>query len=157
MRFLAIDPSIRRIGWALFDTDAGEYNVLRNWNFGAACPPRQGRAEVMAFIKAHFSTACADHLICEMPAFFDTEKGRIAAREGHTNNLAMVIGTIYGVIPNVQLFLYTPQQWKGSIPKDVTLIRFKRTFEDNGNYNLVHDVVDAIMLLRYHMYQLTRC
>lgn len=151
MRYLSIDPSINRIGWALFDTAAGDFNQLTNWNFGQLCPPRAGTLSVkLAGIKAHFSQASADHLVCEMPSFFNSERGRIAAREGDMNKLTLVIGTIYGCVPGAELFLYTPQTWKGSVPKEITRKRFLRAFGDSGSYKLNHDIVDAIMLLRYH-------
>lgn len=151
MRFLAVDPSINRIGWALFDSQAGKFDVLDSWNFGAFCPAGQGRLEKLTHVKEYFSRGQADHLICEMPTFFESERGRIAAKEGYTNTLSLVIGTIYGVMPNVQLFLYTPQQWKGAVPKRVTMAQFRRVFSNNGHYNPVHDTIDAIMMLRYHL------
>jgi hypothetical protein len=152
MRFLAIDPSMNRIGWAVYDTDAStDFNYLANWNFGFRCPPGQGKVEKLIDIKSFFAKSQADHLICEVPAFFDSEKGRIAAKLGYTNDLTLVIGTIYGSIPDTKLFLYTPQQWKGSTPKEITLIRFRKAFTDSHKYDLMHDIVDAIMILRYHV------
>jgi len=152
MRILAIDPSVNRIGWALYDTTAKDFNSIESWNFGWFSPPDGGGlTQKMSSIKLHFSRAVADHLVCERPMFFDSERGRIAAKEGYTNNLAMVIGTIYGCLPSIQLYLYTPQQWKGSVSKEITLVKFRKIFKDKGPYNPVHDTVDAIMLLRYHV------
>jgi hypothetical protein len=151
MRFLSIDPSMNRIGWALYDTQAGGFDDLQNWSFGSLNPLGPGRANKLLSIKRFFCRSETDQLICEMPAFFESERGRIAAKEGYTNDLALVIGTIYGCIPNVELFLYRPQTWKGSVSKEITLARFRRKF-GNGKYNPDHDTVDAIMLLRYHVY-----
>jgi hypothetical protein len=151
MRFLSIDPSTTRIGWAMHDTLAGDFNNFGSWSHGWYCPPEQGSLTKKLWgIKNYFFQAKADHLICERPMFFNSEKGRIAAKEGYTNNLAMVIGTIYGCLPSIQLFLYTPQQWKGSVPKEITAVRFKKIFKYAGEMP-VHDVIDAIMLLRYHL------
>lgn len=152
MRYLAIDPSMNRIGWACYDTKAGDFNQLASWYFGTCCPPRQGGKEgTLTSVKFYFSRAIADHLICEMPTFFDSEVGRVAAKQGYTLDLALVIGTIYGCIPGAELFLYTPQQWKGSTPKRITQVRFKKAFPDSNHWIPVHDTIDAIMLLRYHV------
>jgi hypothetical protein len=160
MRYLTIDPSTNRIGWALFDTSVGDLNRLATWNFGGLCPGRQGGSLSVKLtdVKRFFSIANADQLICEVPSFFNTERGRIAAREGYTTNLALVIGTIYSCVPNTELYLYTPQQWKGTVPKSVTFKQFKRIFVDSSQYlKLNHDTIDAIMILRFHYSRINRC
>lgn len=152
LRILAIDPSMNRIGWALFEIEPDrDFDSLSNWSYGAWSPPAQGRAKILAQIKAHFSKANADHLVCELPTFFDSEKGRIAAKSGYTIDLGLVIGTIYGIVPSSRLFLYTPTQWKGSVPKRVTQSKFKRVFKVSNIGSMAHDTIDAIMLLRFHV------
>jgi Holliday junction resolvasome RuvABC endonuclease subunit len=153
LRILAIDPSIRRIGWALFEVEPDRnFDSLATWNYGTFSPPSQGRTRILADVKSYFSKSAANHVVCELPAFFESEKGRIAAKSGYTIDLALVIGTIYGITPDAKLYLYTPQQWKGSVSKGITQARFKRVFQLT-HVNLDHDTVDAIMLLRHHVTQ----
>jgi hypothetical protein len=48
--------------------------------------------------------------------------------------------------------LWTPQQWKGSVPKYVTKNRFMQTFGTPGRKLagiLSDDIVDAIMIAKY--------
>src|SRR5262245_15814991 len=78
--------------------------------------------------------ACGDicHLVIEQPTFFNSEAGRIAAREGTVIRLSIVVGYIVGRLPlnSEDTTLYTPAQWKGMVTKDITRKKFYRVFKD---------------------------
>jgi hypothetical protein len=105
------------------------------------------------------------HLVVEEPSFFNSEAGRIAVRQGHIIKLSIMLGYIMGRLelwgPDVSM--YTPAQWKGMVPKDVTRKKFFRTFTDAAGpdqYGEVphydHDTVDAIMMLHFWLTQRKR-
>jgi hypothetical protein len=106
------------------------------------------------------SCGAISHLVVELPTFFNSEAGRIAAREGHIIRLAIMLGFIMGRLdlwePDVTM--YTPAQWKGMVPKDITRKKFFRVFRDamvpdvwgrKPTYD--HDTIDAIMLLHFFL------
>jgi hypothetical protein len=106
------------------------------------------------------SCGAIEHLVVEQPTFFNSEAGRIAAREGHTIRLSIMLGYIMGKLelwePDVTML--TPAQWKGMVPKDITRKKFFRTFKDAAGmdrwgriHTYDHDTVDAIMLLHYFL------
>jgi hypothetical protein len=100
------------------------------------------------------------HLVVELPTFFNSEAGRIAVREGHIIRLSVMLGYIMGKLelwePDVTM--YTPAQWKGMVPKDITRKKFFRTFRDAGRPDAWgrtptydHDTIDAIMMLHFFL------
>jgi hypothetical protein len=96
---------------------------------------------------------CAQ-IVAEMPTFFSSEKGRIAAKEGYTINLALVLGSIIGRFDLVAeqkmpVQLYTPGMWKGQVSKEITRKKFFRTFKDASGGIYDNDTVDAIMILSF--------
>jgi hypothetical protein len=155
--FLSIDPSTTRLGWASFDSEKESFDSLVSpaWNFGTLSPPRGDHVEKLYRIREFFhQIQPPDHLVYEMPSFFADTRGAIAAREGHTINLGVVVGIAIGRFPpQTRIWPYTPQKWKGSVSKEITHARLHRAFKDADNYKMNHDVVDAIMLLRFHLIQ----
>ena len=100
-----------------------------------------------------------NHLVYESPNFFSSPRGAIAAKEGYLTDLGIVIGIAIGTFPKAQIWPYTPQEWKGSVPKEVTYKKFLRTFTDSQKYaeKANHDLIDAIMLLHYHLEKINSC
>jgi hypothetical protein len=102
------------------------------------------------------------HLIVEQPTFFNSEAGRIAAREGTVFKLSIVVGYLLGRLRlnSEDITLYTPSQWKGMVTKDITRKKFYRVFKDaaardawGDTTRYDHDTVDAVMMLHYWLTQ----
>lgn len=154
---LAIDPSIRSIGWATFNGDP--HNIAnslnhKEWHYGVFNPDRE---RLYDSIKDNFITNFPriDRLIIEVPTFQNSEKGRIAAKEGYTTQLGIIVGYLMGLIaiPQAQMYLYPPIVWKGNVPKEITLAKLKREF-NNSDWildSLKDDTVDAIGMLKYYL------
>jgi hypothetical protein len=163
---LAIDPSTTRLGWATLELPlqpAALYSLAAGWKFGSWTMKGdtlvQKMRSIFPLLKGGADRAFA-HLVIEMPTFFSTEKGRIAAREGYTINLGMTVGYIIGNLQGIPVTLYTPGEWKGMVSKEITRKKFYRTFEDADNADAYgnpmtydHDTVDAIMLLHHWLSQ----
>lgn len=166
---LGIDPSVKSVGWAMYTAGDGiiiqaHLNDLWNWQFGTL--KTEGKTyewqlvEIREFFRNTFSKFDVQTLVIEMPGFYNTETGRIAAKQGYTIGLGAVLGVVVGVltIPPEAIYFYTAPAWKGSTPKWVTYKKLVRTFgetythaEPKIDLQHQHDTVDAIMLLHYHM------
>lgn len=155
MNILAIDPSINNIGWCLWDS------TTENYRWGLLQPEGEKDRDldrlvwriVRAFAKLQvtLSNIQLNHLVCEYPAFFDNDRGKTAAKQGYTHDLAYICGyasAIYRLGPE-QIHLYKPAEWKGNIPKSGIEFRFRRLFGAVNAIETTDHEQEATMLLRY--------
>lgn len=149
---IAIDPSINNLGFAdLQIDDKGK----PTW-FTELLNPEGSLQRRVKYICHHYILKrirkIGNHphnLIMEMPTFMTGSKGLIAAQKGYTIDLAYIIGAIQGMLDlsPLNVFLYTPQQWKGQKPKSATKAQHKRIF----GFDLPsQDECDAKMMLYFH-------
>lgn len=147
---LAIDPSIRTLGWAIrgFPISTTETGTIR--------PKRRELPYVLEEITKLLNrdVTCGekpDILIVEYPQFFaSSERGAVAAVDGTTLGLAAIAGHLQGYwqLPANHVFHYTPSEWKGQIPKEGMLYRFKKLY----GYAAPNDhEAEAALLLDYHL------
>jgi Holliday junction resolvasome RuvABC endonuclease subunit len=161
---LSIDPSLYSLGWALYSATqgAGRYDDIVGgaWRYGCIHPKGTTRVEkwsdVLFRLVAQMGDWAISHLVAEWPAYFASTRGKIAAQSGHTLELAGMIGYIAGRLSMrpERIALYTPQQWKGSVPKSATRAKFIRTFGDSSRLIAnchTDDVIDAIMIAVHHL------
>lgn len=157
MVLLSVDPSVLNLGWAAFNPALGPRGEIAGdgWKFGVIHPRGETRTEKWndALCKLHraFGDWPVSHFVAEWPMYFGSEKGRIAAQKGHTLELAGMVGYLAGRLcmgPG-RIKLYTPAQWKGSVPKLATQAKFIRTFGPAARSvaaAVPDDTVDAIMI-----------
>jgi hypothetical protein len=169
---LAIDPSITVMGWALFDgSHASHIYDLRAWQYGRIRPKGstiQAKWEDAAskLDKAVVGDLSPDILVGEWPAYFINLKGVLAAKSGSNFPLCGLTGYLMGHFGfrGTQVTLYGPSKWKGSVPKHVTLAKFKRKFSDGASPATVGEVermsvecsdheIDAIMIAEFWLSQ----
>lgn len=148
---LAIDPSIRHLGWATLEGG--------HWNHGTInVPKNKTLPETLIYIavKLNNEVCCGnvpEILIVEYPEFFQgSEKGATAAVLGTTLGLAAVAAFLQGYYkrPSKDTFFYTPSQWKGQVPKDGMTYRFMKRF---GYWAKTDHEAEAALLLQYHLDQ----
>jgi hypothetical protein len=160
--FLAIDPSTTRLGWATYKAgiEGEDFAQLGSpaWAYGFHKPLGDCIQEKVYDVAKFFrQIGSISTLICEEPKFHGGgERGLIAAKEGYTIWLGMIVGAAiasFCLLPK-NIYLYSPQQWKGAVPKAVTAKKFERVFLDANKHNVNHDEVDAIMILHYHLSRL---
>lgn len=164
---LALDPSIRSMGWALVnlnEAEGNDYYDIGNkglWNYELITmhPTKsiQYRWE-QAFLQLEaafeLQGVIPTHLASEWPMFFNTMRGKIAAQKNHTLNLSSMVGYLAGKlnVKNEHIVLWTPMQWKGTAPKNVTRNQFIYYFGESAKplaKTASDDVIDAIMIARY--------
>lgn len=151
---LAIDPSIRNLGWATYE---GVWNT-GNWKHGTLeIPSGLTIPEVLHFIGKQLKYKILDNdptvLVVEYPEFFQgSQKGAVAAVKGTTFGLAAIAGYLQGFFKlngqNGKVVHYTPSQWKGQIPKAGMLHRFYKRF----GYPAPNDhEAEAALMLDYYL------
>lgn len=158
---LAIDPSVNNLGWASYDFQAGGemYNINgAGWKFGLIHPKGpnlQYKWKDCYFkLRRELEDRRVTHFAGEWPIFFGSMKGKIAAQQGYTNDLAGTIGYLIGKfqVKAEYVALWTPVQWKGSVPKAITEKKFIRVFGEAGKEiarTVSNDVIDAIMIAEF--------
>lgn len=92
-----------------------------------------------------------DFMITERPAFFSSERGQVAAHQNYTIDLAAIAFYVAGWyhMDHRRHFAITANQWKGSVPKEVTARRFFRDFPHAKAGELSEHAIDAMMLHRF--------
>jgi hypothetical protein len=152
---LAIDPSINNLGWAAFDFSQGHdpYDIT-DWQYGLIHP--KGKHLQHKWKDAYLQLKekldkKPTHYAAEWPMYFGGQKGMIAAQEGYTISIAGITAFIAGrfQVRGEFISLWTPVQWKGSVPKHITERKFIRLFGEQAKRvakTQSSDVIDAIMI-----------
>jgi hypothetical protein len=156
---------MNNLGFAVFNNRMGGDRSIDSdaWRFGLIHPVAGSSLPYRwedAFwqLRSRLRPWLPTHLIIEWPSFFHSTKGKIAATQGHTLNLAGMAAYLAGrfyLAPNA-IMLVTPQTWKGMVPKRVTQMKFIRHFGPQAAFVVRHntdDVIDAIMLADYWLRQ----
>jgi hypothetical protein len=160
MKIVAIDPSINNVGWGLVeglreDSDGIIHADDENWRWGnwkiASHSFTFKLREIVEWMILTFDgldPEC-DWVVLEWPAYFDSMAGHVAAKAGHTINLAAIDGYIAGFfrLPWQRVHLITATKWKGSVSKEITRMRFFRHMGIKQIYTIDHNAVDAVMML----------
>lgn len=164
---LAIDPSVRSLGWAtvnLNKANGNDYYDIGNvemWNYGLITMEstnhiqfRWKQAVVQLREAFELDGIMPTHYAAEWPMFFNSMKGRIAAQENYTVGLASMVGYIAAAFEFkvTYITLWTPAQWKGMASKSITRNQFVMYFGDSAKQlarTASNDVIDAIMIARY--------
>lgn len=160
VNIFAIDPSINQVGWAKVeglrrDEDGVWNDELATWTYGYwdigshALPYKL--EEIVDWCKLDVHCDRDWWFVGEWPTYFGTIKGQISAMQGNTINLGAVIAYIAGyfqILPQ-NVHLLTATQWKGSVPKEITKMRFFKVLGvKQGQIKTInHNAIDAIMLL----------
>jgi len=160
VKIFSFDPSILNCGWAcvsgLYRKDKVIQTDKCSWAYGNW--KLQGHSlsakmqEIVEYIILEVGGINADEgdwCILEWPAFFSSEKGQIAAQMGHTLNLAGLDGYVAGYfrLPWRNFHFITANQWKGSVSKNITWMRFCKVMGIKGVHKVDHNAVDAFMML----------
>jgi hypothetical protein len=161
---LSIDPSLCALGFALYDQsfearETDRYNIRSGaWRSGVVHPEGGSRIEKWRHAAETLCAEAADrrvtHLVIEWPIFFGGMRGKIAASRGDTLEIAGLAGYIAGHyhLRADHVTLYTPLEWKGAVPKRVTLAKFERLFGCDPKTVAPHytdDIIDAIMIAEF--------
>lgn len=148
MKLLAVDPSVNNVGLAWYDTDC---DVLRT---RLLHPPKMDNmakqgAYIVRYIYMDFLQGKKiDKLVIEYPNWQNSEKGLIAMQQGYTLDLAYICGVIAAGLnlASANIYLPTPLEWKGNLPKQATMKRVQDRF---GFLKISEHEYDAVGLLQW--------
>lgn len=138
IKILTVDPGISGSGWALFND--GEHTPLCTGYHIPKGKDWEGKLEnlIKAFDKVFVEHNHITAAYIEWPAFWSTSQRSIAAvNSGALLKLAAVCGGIYAISlsHDADVFLMTPSQWKGQLPKTLVDSRIRkclgRTYRDH--------------------------
>lgn len=121
-RLIAIDPSMTRIGVAIFDDgDLTHTHVVRG-----STPTDMDRVERIGRIAqetlALFAHEACEHMVFEWPQIYERAKSK-----GDPNSIMLLagvcaaIGAQMQIAHGTQLHSYKPKEWAGNVPKDTTV------------------------------------
>lgn len=158
MKIVAIDPSVHNVGWAMIEglthDENGWHSEDAVWTFGNWIISSNSFTFKLKEIVEWIILDCdgldsdKDWLVAEWPAYFEGMKGNIAAKAGHTINLAAIDTYIAGYfrLEWKNIHLITAVDWKGSVSKEITKMRF---FKHMGitPFKVDHNAIDAVMML----------
>lgn len=157
-KIIAIDPSVREVGWAVVsniwrDEDDVWQTDQAEWRWGMwelSCKQYTFKLRELAEFIELFAGGLTedDILVGEWPAYFNNMRGNVAAKQGYTIDLAGILCYLAGYfrLPWQSIHFITAAQWKGSLPKEITKMRFFKALGVQA-YKVDHNAVDACMLL----------
>lgn len=124
------------IGCQLWTPGAG----AREWSWSDRCLRMAERIRV--FLREY----PVKNVYCELPAFFEGEKGHAAAAKGDVVKLSYLVGVYAGICHTrgVPFQLVPVREWKGQLSKSIVKARIQRKLggENCGNYR--GDIWDAV-------------
>jgi hypothetical protein len=98
-------------------------------------------ADICAQIRA-IGMVAHGHLVMEYPTYQAGMRGKLAAIRGDTLKLAFLCGYLVAKITAQKVYLATPIEWKGNVPKAVTQERLRA----KGYKFTTPDEADALAL-----------
>lgn len=124
---MAIDPGLQGTGYAIWHRDPrvpDEAGVLR----GPRGPDWMARVDHIAVnISELVRNYEVRHIICEQMEHFGTAQSSMSWKTGDLQRTVFLIGTIHGMTRlRCRFELVTPREWKGQLPKSVTIARVRR-------------------------------
>ena len=158
INLFAIDPSLNDVGWAkvvglIRDDDGVWHDDNAVWTYGHwVVNAHQFVFRLMEIVEyCMLDIGCDESwwYIAEWPTYYGTRSGQISAMQGNTINLGAVVSYIAGYFRfhPANVHLLTATQWKGTVPKEITKMRFFKILGVDKAYKVNHNAVDAIMLL----------
>lgn len=147
---IGLDPSINFCGYALFDKKKlTEHELLEPGKLGCKSSEFYDKSMAMYEYVLEQVTCIGEKdvtIVLELPSYFGSA-GYMARESGSIFKLTFLCGMIYSIGGVV---LYTPQEWKGQMPKKVVANRLVKTYSVIKGMN--HNIVDAIGLAHRHLY-----
>lgn len=145
MNIVAIDPSVNNVGIAKWD------HVNKKLSTDLYHPVK---TQGIVSVSSQIVTFCKmlqyipDILILEYPTFQGSTKGKIAAQKGFTIDLAFIVGYLaasFKLYRN-QIFIPTPMEWKGNLPKEAVGHRFEKVYGIRADSVSDHEFEAAMMI-----------
>lgn len=131
MKLMSIDPGLQGTGYAIWDGSTRKPFHPRVCGVitAPAGPDWLKRVDQIAIqILDECRTYGVTSIICEMMEMYQTASSAMAWSKGDLQRTMMLIGTIHGLTRKrcPTFILVPPREWKGQLPKSVTIHRVKK-------------------------------
>lgn len=151
MALLAVDPSLRASGWALFE----EGQLVSCGLVRTKGPLPEACRQVLESITAFGWEADVTELVVEWPQIYQRaqRKGASFANPNDLLAVAAVAGVFLSWIPAGRVLTPVPREWKGSTPKHIHAVRILARLPESSRAlvthcgapkSLLHNVIDAV-------------
>jgi hypothetical protein len=132
-RTLFIDPGLTGTGWAFYAQRHGApcSGVLKVLNPKAEWTTRAYDIAGQVLLVAVVSCKGIKNIGMEFPTLWGaSSKSQTAASQGDLFKLSFLCGAIHmaASLNNINVYLFSPQEWKGQLPKDCVIRRIQRQF-----------------------------
>lgn len=156
MKIIGIDPSLNHIGiaWKIDDCQVQTKQLdFTNLDFKDKTERLIHVGTCLVRTLKSYALTNADVGVIEYPNFQTSERGKIAATQGYTLDLAFICGYVLSAMPNTRWFTPTPVQWKGGQPKEAIGIKFTR-WTGIDYHTLSDHQFEASMMIKWGLNQL---
>ena len=164
-RVIAIDPGLTGTGWALWHAESDSL-LPKEAHLPIACgtcrAPKEGslaqRSEALWVKLFEQLTDKKSYLpfgwrsdptfvFIEIPQHFGSSARGIAAQSGGIYDLTFLVGYLAAKFVGCSVITFTPNEWKGQLPKDVVERRVRRIIGDRfDGLGVKSHAVDAVGL-----------
>jgi hypothetical protein len=155
MKIIGIDPSINNIGisWLNTETEEIKWHEINppkdSGNYGSR---RRMVGRFLCNNLTILNLTDANVGIIEYPNFQVSQRGKIAAEQGFTLDLAYLSGVVATFMPKTRWLMPTPIQWKGTQPKHAIGVKFGVwTGEDHTQVS--DHCFEAAMMIKWYLDQ----
>ena len=141
---LCIDPSIRSLGWAVFNLYE-DYGVLVNVGY-IKDTKRDWIYRVDAFVNELydlFADRSLNLILIEQPCVYHTGSGAVASNAESIMKLSSFVFAVRQMFLDycdAEIKLITPRRWKGTCPKIITKKRISKHWKFESDND---DIIDA--------------
>lgn len=146
MTLLAIDPGLRGVGLATFESG------LLYWAGYIRNPDKKGRGPaaweaLRREVLLHVATL---HGVCDLAVELPRVYPKMKTDPNDLIDLAGVLGCLVGMLRPQEITTYAPSDWKGQVPKDIMNARVwaKLSADEKSSVQRVgakdHNTLDAI-------------
>ena len=152
-RLLAVDPSIRSCGVALFVDDVFDNATTLKVPKRDVSAAERVRA-VLELINRWAPPVSIDEVVCEWPHVYPYGSDGATARPNDLFGLAGVCGALAGMYRCVPVVSYEPSEWGGQMgkaQKRERVLRHLRPFERLRTEKLGQDAIDAVGIGLHHI------
>lgn len=152
---LALDPSINRTGIVFLNFNGEILSIGSIRTKGSTLPEKVCSLcdELDHRIALSMTTSNTLHVIIEQPEKQVSLKGTTSYERNDFVKLCTAFGALLAMvfqlgIPSDRIYLMTPSQWKGQVPKAITKKRMQTAFPELNINELNHDEIDALALAK---------
>ncbi len=156
---LAIDPSVRCVGCALFEDE----RLVRAWFVKPvvirAEEPAARWRRIAYIVREQANTSFVRTLVSERPQIYQREAGKTKGDPNELLGMVGVIGALAAIYWDCKVVTYVPHEWKGQVDKATMCRRIleKLTPDEKREVPLKsHDAIDAVGVGLHHLGRLGR-